>query len=368
MKNSNKLLIALFFAALILPTLIFALVKDGVDTENHENRELASFPDSSVHFERWPAAFDGWYIDHLPFKNQFTAANSLIQIALFNTTTSPRVVVGEDGWLFYNNYDADDNPISDILGHNEFTDAERETMLANIEAAQSARPDTQFILLIAPNKETVYREMLPEYIAENAVRQTRVEQLCDRLAERTDCLVWPEDALLEAARTQQVYYKYDTHWNLIGGYIGVKEVCEKAGVTLPELSTLEIADSGAVYPADLAALAGIQARSTDDAEYSVVGFGEDVSVTRDELNFISPATRFTSNASDERIVLFVHDSFYKSMEGYLPLVFSEVISVERNYYDLYGCHALIEEFQPDIILMEVAERGAVLLLHEDMPY
>ena len=368
MKNSNKLLIALFVAALILPTLIFALVKDSVDTENHENRELAAFPDATVHFERWPAAFDGWYIDHLPFKNQFTAVNSLIQIALFNTTTSPRVVVGKEGWLFYNNYDADDNPINDILGQNEFTEQDRETMLANIEAAQIAYPEAQFILLTAPNKETIYRDMLPEYIAESAVEETRVEALCEWLDERTDSLVWPEAALLEAARTQQIYYKYDTHWNLIGGYIAVREVCEKAGVTLPELSSLDVIDGGAGFPADLAALAGIQSRSVDDAEYILSGFGDGVSVTRDELNFISAAARFTSNAEDERTVLFVHDSFYKSMEPYLPLVFAEVISVERNYYDLYACHALIEEFQPDIILMEVAERGAILLLHEDMPY
>lgn len=368
MKNSNKLLIALFIAALVLPTLIFALVKDRVDTENHENRELASFPDASVHFEQWPSAFDDWYIDHLPFKNQFTAANSLIQIALFNTTTSPRVVVGNDGWLFYNNYDADDNPINDILGQNEFTEQDRETMLANIEATEEAYPDAQFILLLAPNKETVYRDMLPEYITKSAVDETRVEALCDWLSERTECLVWSEAELLEAARTQQVYYKYDTHWNLIGGYLAAREVCEKAGVILPELSSLDIVDGGAGYPSDLAALAGIQSRSVDDREYTLSGFGDGVSVTREELNFISPATRFTSNASEERTVLFVHDSFYKSMEGYLPLVFSEVISVERNYHDLHGCHALIEEFQPDIILMEVAERGAILLLHEDMPY
>ena len=40
----QKLFIALFILSLIGPPVSFMLVKDFVDTENYENRTLASFP------------------------------------------------------------------------------------------------------------------------------------------------------------------------------------------------------------------------------------------------------------------------------------------------------------------------------------
>ncbi|MDO4566879.1 MAG: hypothetical protein Q4B42_06055, partial [Oscillospiraceae bacterium] len=295
-----------------------------------------------------------------------TELYSLIQLSLFNTTSNPRVVVGQEGWLFYNNYDADDNPVSDLLGQNEFTEEDIQKIRENISAAQDACPEAQFILLIVPNKENIYKEKLPVYLLEEAVEKTRVDLLCERLCREFDCLVYPKAALEEASLSWQTYYKYDTHWNLLGGYIGFREACAAADAELPALELLEVSFTDDEYPKDLAALAGIQNRVSDDSEISIKGFNADVEVSCEDLG--GGVSLFRSNAADERSVLFVHDSFYKSMEPWMPLVFSEVISVDRDYYDLYGCHSLIDEYSPDIILMEVAERGAILLLHEDMPY
>ncbi|MEG0750811.1 MAG: hypothetical protein RR998_03605 [Oscillospiraceae bacterium] len=367
-RKANLVLTIVFLMILLLPSALFAFAKNYVDTENHENRKLASFPDKDTAIIDLPEAFDAWYIDHLPFKNQFTAANSLLQISLFNTTTSPRVIVGREGWLFFNNYDADDNPITDILGENEFTKGERNTILSNIENCAARYPDKEFLLLIAPNKENIYREMLPDYLLERAVTDSRVDLLYDELSKKTDRVVYPRTELLAAAADNQVYYKYDTHWNLLGGYVGVRAVCGRLGVTLPELSKLKICDSGIDYPRDLAALAGIQSRSNDDRELYPSAFGTDIAVDSSTYTFSEGSVIYTSTAADNRKVMFIHDSFYKSMVSYLPLVFSDVLSVDRNYYDLHSCHAAIEHFQPDIIIMEVAERGAVLLKHENMPY
>ncbi|MDO5138695.1 MAG: hypothetical protein Q4D71_09615, partial [Oscillospiraceae bacterium] len=105
MKKKGMLLILIFMAMLILPVLAYPVLSQFIDTENHENRVLAEFPsisDGTEYFNKLTV----WFNDNLLYKNQLVSLHSNLFLSLFNTTPNPRVVVGEDGWLFYNNYDA----------------------------------------------------------------------------------------------------------------------------------------------------------------------------------------------------------------------------------------------------------------------
>ena len=360
----DKIRIGLFMAALILPLLLYPLVSPFLDTENHENRTLA----------QWPSLSDGtavfgeistYFEDHLPYKNQMVSLQSSLFLSLFNNTSNPRVVVGQDGWLFYNNYDAE-NPMDDILGISRFSEEEIRQILRNLDdaAERAEESGTQFIFLLAPNKETVYREKLPVYLQDQLTDETRADLLAEAAEGGKAAFVYPKEALLREKENIPVYYRYDTHWNRLGGYIGFREVCRKAGIEVPKLSTFDITET-TEYPKDLADLAGIGNRSGRDSEYLIEGFHPELTVTKEDLG---GAVRYTSDAEDERTVLIVHDSFYRSMIDYYPLVFGEVISVDRNYSDLYSVQEWIDRYQPDIVIMEVVERGIQILLHENMPF
>ena len=117
--KKDRVLIVIFICFLVLPLLAYPAVRGHIDTENHENRVLAEMPDLSSgirFFER----LGEYFSDHLPYKNQFVSVHSNLFMSLFRSTANPRVVVGDDGWLFYNNYDAE-NPIDDILGISSFS-------------------------------------------------------------------------------------------------------------------------------------------------------------------------------------------------------------------------------------------------------
>ncbi len=368
MKSKQIALIAAFLFMLLAPGLLYPLLAPALDVQNHENRALAPFPDITEVGFGFPAAFEEYYNDHLPFKNQLTALHSRLFLSLFNTTSNPRVVVGRDGWLFYNNYDAE-NPIDDLLGKSAYSDAELAQIAENLSSASArlAAQNRAFYFILPPNKESIYSEYLPDYLLENAVEETRADSLYAYLCAQGIPIVYPKDALLAAKADAQLYYRYDTHWNRLGGYVGFRALCEQMDISLPALDALLPAGFDSSYPRDLAELAGLGAASRDDAEYTIELFPQ-VTIVHEEESPDGAFNRYTSDAPDRRTVLLIHDSYYKSMIDYFPQVFGEVIAVHRDYADLYAAQVLIEQYDCDIVVMEVVERGATLLLHENMPY
>lgn len=362
--RKDRILILLFVAVLIVPVLAYPFLYSHLDTGNHENRTLAEFPDIGS----GSAFFGGlteWFNDHLPYKNQMVALHSELFLSLFDSTPNPRVVIGEDGWLFYNNYDAE-NPIDDIMGKSAFSDEEMDRIGDNLEscADRMEERETAFVFLLAPNKETVCSDLLPGYLRKGMVQMTRADILAEHLAGRDILFVYPKEELEGLKDGYQLYYRYDTHWNRLGGYVGTRSVCDAVGVKLPALTELEIG-TGDGYPRDLSDLAGIGGRCTNDTEFVIRDFFPDVEVRCEDAGGVRA---WTSDAEDERTVLVVHDSYYRSMAEYLPKVFRTVIDVDRNYSDLYSVQRYIDEYHPDIVIMEVVERGIQILLHENMPY
>ncbi len=363
MKNS-KIFIGIFLTLLIAPMVLFPLISGMIDTENHENRAYAEFPDILDNPADFPAGFDSWFNDRLPFKNQLKKIHSAINLALFNTTSSARVVVGMDGWLFYNNYGVE-NPIDDILGKSTFSEEESEIILNNVREADSgfAGNGSRFVLMVPPNKETIYNGQLPNWLGKKITDQTRMDLLYGYLEENGVTICYPKDALLTAKDEVQLYYLYDTHWNKLGGYIGFRELCGMLDISLPELQTYKI-NKGEGGPRDLAELSGMGSVYTGDSEYTI-DYNSDVSVTSEAYDGY---TLFHSDGPENHTVMLVHDSYYESIIDYFTRTFTTVVEVPRNYSDLYGTRYLIDEYTPDIIVMEVVERGAGILFREYMPY
>ena len=362
--KSSKILIAVFLVLLIAPMAVFPLLSGVIDTDNHENRAYADFPDLLEDPAGFAAGFDSWFNDRLPFKNQLKKVHSALNLALFNTTSSARVVVGKQDWLFYNNYDAE-NPIDDIMGKSFFTEEELALIPDNIRKAcgKYESSGTRFVLMVPPNKETIYSELLPSWLEKEIAEETRMDILFRRLENDGIGICYPKDALISEKEDHQLYYKYDTHWNKLGGYIGFRELCSFLGYDVPELSECELFEDDE-YPRDLAELSGMSSVYVDDREFTVnYNPGVTVSIERNEGYDV-----YQGNGPVDQTVLLVHDSYYESMIDYFARTFSTVVEVPRNYSDLYGNNYLIEMYDPDIIVMEVVERGAGILFRGDMPY
>ena len=80
-KALQQYYIVLMAGLIVLPVLLFALFGRFLDTQNYENRTLAQMPsltgEERVSIEEYPSAFEEWFNENLPFRNQLITLNGL---------------------------------------------------------------------------------------------------------------------------------------------------------------------------------------------------------------------------------------------------------------------------------------------------
>ena len=82
-------------------------------------------------------------------------------------------------------------------------------------------------------KENVYAEYVPDTYTHN--EPSRADCLVDYLKTNGINILTSKEELLLNHSDYQLYYSYDTHWNQLGAYIGVKNVLQSWGMKMPAL-------------------------------------------------------------------------------------------------------------------------------------
>lgn len=357
--------------------LLMRLLGLDPETQSSEMRSLAAFPKLSrqdpsdippeaaaaeaaagikrVTVSEYPSVFEEWLNDHLPLRSQLVTLNGLIDYRVLKTSSSKSVIIGKDGWLFYKGAQVnDEDPVSDYNGANLFTDEELLTIRANMTAARDelAAQGREFIIFIAPNKERIYREHMPAAYGE-AAEYGRMRQVVDYLQETTDLtVVCPYDALMEYKESHEtpIYFKYDTHWNYLGAYIGARELNFSFGYYLPGPDDI-VREPAEPTSGDLARLIHLDRYLKEDAfwvtEYTNYAI-------RDEVNALGNEFRFHNmyESGDKRKLFIVGDSFSAMMAKFACCQFDDAYV---NFYYNYNYMMLLQE-DPDVVVYETVER------------
>ena len=101
MKRTH-IMIAVFFACILSPNLLFPILKTTTDEGTGENRSLAAFPTLSLEtIDTFPSGVEDWINDHAAFRNRFLSLNARLNLSLFQFGDSQDVITGKDGWYFY---------------------------------------------------------------------------------------------------------------------------------------------------------------------------------------------------------------------------------------------------------------------------
>lgn len=83
MKRTH-IMIAVFFACILSPNLLFPILKTTADEGTGENRSLAAFPTLSLEtIDTFPSGVEGWINDHAAFRNRFLSLNARLNLSLF---------------------------------------------------------------------------------------------------------------------------------------------------------------------------------------------------------------------------------------------------------------------------------------------
>lgn len=355
-KTGLQIILISFVIINCLSWLLWILLGKFVDSKNYENRTLAERPvltiDSYVDF---PTKYEEYYNDNIPFRNTLITLNSKIDYLIFKRPTNNRVVIGTQNWLFYNDI-ADGNPIGDYQGYNLYSDDDLKAITDNCLKMQRYFDNRgiEFVIFIAPNKERIYSEYMPQRYG-TPTDTYRCLQLIEYLREHTNLrIVYPYNELINAKEkiSQNIYYKTDTHWNWIGGYIGASALLSELGIQMPDINNNELK----IVPnnntaGDLAGMLNlVDFFKQYDFEYSVEGY--DANNIQTINNDFDTTFIYHSDASDTRKIYVYRDSFSTNIAPYIGSQFAD--SYFRHRFT-YSYDDLIKQ-NPDIFVYETVER------------
>lgn len=364
-KSITGAYIVLFVIFICSIHMIFFACSKYVDTGNYENRELYELPSvSDTGYTGFAKAFENYYNDHIPFRNQLIALNNKVNYYIFHSTTGDQVLLGKDGWLFIKDK-SQGNAIANYTGEDLLGEDELVQLAENITYNKKFLDEKgiEFVILISPNKSRVYSEYMPDYLGEPA-KEYAVKQAIEYLRANTDVrIVYDYDALMDAKNELSVdnitvYHKIDTHWNNVGAYIGSRELLSELGVELPAVNDNSISiEAIPNVDGDLAGMLHMK-EDFENAEnnYNVTGYSRNnITKVQDDFNQV---IEYISDADDDRTVYMSRDSFATAMGEYIGTQFARTY---MRHHDTYSRQDL-ETVEPDVFVYEVVERSAIYKL------
>jgi hypothetical protein len=359
-----------FLVAICLPAADALLDLDP--TRLSEKRRLAPAPVSRLSQPievSYTGAFESWWNDSFGFRRSLVVAYSRALLSL-GVSSTPSVIVGKSGWLFF----AGDEALASYRAVQPLTEAEVTRWQGRMERRQAwlAERGIRFLVVIAPNKETIYPEYMPARL--NRVRETtRLDQIVSHLRERSSVAILdPRAALRSAKAGGTVYFRTDTHWNDAGAWLLHREIVARLHAWYPEVEARPAVPIVRVrwgWSGDLATMLGLEGRIGEDplllAPPRVSRAADPGARPLDPQGRLSAAER--STASRLRVVMF-HDSFGVSLQPLLSESCSRIVfSAGPTDWRLNFDPALVERERPAVVIQEIAERFAVAssALHGD---
>lgn len=345
--------VAVFLFLIVSPSFLYALFGKYVDTENHENRTSAAKPVLTAGtLWKFPKEYEAYYNDTHPFRNQLIKINKGIEFYLLKESSS-KVLIGENGWLFYTD-PADGNPVEQSLGYWNYSDEQLKAIADNLVRCQETceRQGMEFVVLIAPNKETIYLDEIPDYYKQKNP-ETSAMQLVSYLRQNTDVrVVYPREELekfRDANPDVLLYQQLDTHWNNAGAYIAASCLAEELGLTMPQLEDITYqptySDSG-----DLTKMLNIKVEG-GNTDYKLKDYSkrQTESVKKDTK---TKEFLYHTEGADKRRVFIWKDSYGDKLAPYLASQFEESYSIRSTY----ATPQQIIDFGADVLVLETVER------------
>lgn len=370
-------LIAVFWVVLLcIPAFQMVLHPFPDGSFLSENRAKAPSPLAENGLVRnisvFPAAFDRYFSDSFGFRDALVGAQTSILYQLLRTSPTPSVVLGNEGWLYYNSA-TDGGNLRDYCGLQPFSAPELDTIERKLTgfARYLRERGIFFALLIAPSKHTIYPEHLPKRIRVLG-GESRLDQLASRLAIHSDILfVDPRRALIAGRSWSQLYFKTDTHWNSSGAFVAFTELMKAlqltgVGVTVPKLKDFQLKQEAPTLR-DLGRMLGASRVETEADLMPVRLVQQQVRMVSFPMepggdpSLVTVACE-TDDPGRPRVLMLV-DSFATFLQ---PLLCPEWF--RSTYYPRFSVDsATIDELRPAIFAIEITERHLGFLLDAKLP-
>lgn len=303
-------------------------------------------------------------LDIMPsaIEKDFYGRTNLIQAAtdfrvLLGDRVCNNVIVGKSNWLIYTGELSTDDYQNTI----PISQKKLEEFQMNVDALKDsyAQQGITLLIVIAPNKNTIYSEYVPDELVVLDTK-SRLDQLLDYMDQHGETKILDlRPALFQSKEEKLVYSRTDTHWNSYGAFIAYQEILSSLHADFPQLDAFPLTGF------DEKELIGHQFDLSKVMNSSL--FREDVVklIAKNESNVL---LRNVPIRGDVRSVIFsynfeadlapravvFHDSFFGSVNPFLREHFSQAVFVP--HFTPVSDLNWVEEQKPDIVIIEFTER------------
>jgi alginate O-acetyltransferase complex protein AlgJ len=378
-KKTNQIFdiisIVLFLLAICLP-IVGSIFKLGTTSEemiaDSEQRTAAVFPKlewSFASLEKFPSQFEAYYNDNFGFRQPLIIGLNYFKVFKLGGSSSPTVILGKDGWLFYANEESRQYYLRSTL----FTPQELASWKTVLEERHNwlASQGIRYLFVITPNKDTIYPEFFPEYI-HLPKTDSRLDQLIKYLKANSNVEILDlRGRLWDSKKINRIYSKTDTHWNQLGAFFGYQEIITHITPWFSKIKPARLNDFEihliTRQDGDLARMLALANYYKEDdwelkPRFNRLAHKVDAGLIRPNV----PADKqpFATEVEDSnlpRAVMF-HDSFTNALKPFLSENFNRILYLRQ--YDFEP--DIIEKESPNIVIEQMVERNLISYQPEKM--
>ena len=345
MKNKSILFIALCMVLCLIPSVGMLFFPT---TQTTENRAMAPAPkltaeDGSLN-KAFFSDFEAYFTEHMALRNPLVFADAKIQTTLFHESNVSGVICGTDGWLYYS------STLSDYLGTDVLSDRALYNLANNFSIVQDylKERNIDFVLTIAPNKNTLYGEHMPYYKSYVVNPDHSAKLLAPYLAEQN--VAYLDLFNLFEQQNEVLYLKQDSHWNRKGAFLVYDAIMNQLALPHADYSdappVLLQDDNGDLNKMLYSFYGKLEENYSYEtlAEYRYAN----------EVDSVEDGWIITENPSGAGTLLMFRDSFANTL---IPFFSAEF---ETAYYAKGEPNAMeryVESYAPDCVVIQKVERN-----------
>ncbi len=346
-EKSKKLYIGIFLGVIAMPFIGMPFYKTDMSVEKRYAQVLPKIWKEGKlnrdYFDEW----DRYVSDHFAFRQEMATADAILLSKTFQESNTEKVIVGKDGWLYFQ------ETLDDYLGRNLLSEREIHNcakVLALLQEGAEAE-DCEFVVTIAPNKNSLYPECMPErYVKESD--ENNFSRLVPELERQGVRFVNLHEAFLEQEKV--MYHKLDSHWNNEGAVLACDRLLSELGKEHTDYSqiTSHIEKN---FAGDLKGMIYPKWNLLDDNVsydkehiYSYIG---DVRSTED-------MSIETENPDADGSVVMFRDSFGNALLPYVADEYAHGFFTKGVPFRT----DLIDQYDADTMILEVVERHIPTLI------
>ena len=359
----NKKHTILFLLVISLP-LFFLLTGTGKVSSIRERKSKAPGFFSGEGIQKGLKKFENYFEKSFPFRKELLYKRNYLYSRYLGISAVNRVILGKNGWLFIKWLNETGSEINYSISIDKFRDGELEYWfnIFNEKYQFLKKRGIKFLVVIVPNKSTIYSEHLPEKIRK-VTGGVRAKQLTDYFINNSDIQVLNlKDLFLSKKVEHQIYYRTDSHWNHYGAWLAYREILLHLSQIFRGVMPIPFEDfpkKTIVGPskADLASMLSLN-RSLYSEKFQRLFTPAGMTISQLKLkNFKFKKGRISYFQNENGILpkaIMIHDSYGQGLKKFMSSSFAEIAFIRVSGVNFFP--DLIERERPSIVIYEIAER------------